>query len=146
MSQTISNRVVGDRASIDENSIQGVGVVEYRLDEGEQPRSRSRRRQLFAPDSFVPTYTGIGLVVIGFALIGLAWGRVAGLTDVARQTPYLISAGFTGLALVMCGLVAVNIAAKRQDAAERARQFAQLSDVLRELRRAIDDDDEDSRP
>jgi hypothetical protein len=98
----------------------------------------SRWSQMLGRESLIPTYVGIALVAVGFVLIVVAWGRVAGLADVAFQVPYIISAGFTGLGLIMTGVVVVNIAAKRRDAAERARQFAQLTEVMRELRSALE--------
>jgi hypothetical protein len=95
------------------------------------------RLSFLEPSSMVPTYVGIVVVAVGFALIAIGWAKVAALTNVALQLPYLVSAGITGLALVMCGLIIVNVAAKRQDAAERARQMQQLTGVLAELKDAL---------
>jgi hypothetical protein len=58
---------------------------------------------------------------------------------VVDQVPPLVAAGFTGMALVLCGVVVVDIAARRQDAAERARQIAELADLLRELQDGLTD-------
>lgn len=99
---------------------------------------RSRMRAFTDPASLLPTYTGVVIVLVGFALIAVAWARVAGLVDVWRQMPYLLSAGLPGLGLVMTGLVVVNISARRQDAAERARQMATLTEALRDLRQSLD--------
>jgi hypothetical protein len=99
---------------------------------------RSRLQRLTDPASLVPTYIGVALAVIGFALIGYAWSKVAGLVDVWRQMPYVLSAGLPGLGLVMTGLVTVNVSARRQDAAQRARQMAVLAEALRDLQRSID--------
>jgi hypothetical protein len=96
---------------------------------------RSVLQSLADPASKLPTYIGVVLVLIGFALIGVAWAKVAPLTDVALQFPYLLSAGLPGLGLVMVGLVVVNVAARRQDAAERARQLATLTEAMRSLQR-----------
>jgi hypothetical protein len=101
-------------------------------------KPRSRWRGLVEPSSYIPTYAGIVLTLAGFGLIALAWARVAGLTDVWKQMPYVVSAGFPGLGLIMTGLLVINIAAKRQDAAERARQLEALTDALRELRQHLD--------
>jgi hypothetical protein len=38
----------------------------------------------------------------------------------------------------MTGLVTVNVSARRQDAAQRARQMAVLAEALRDLQRSID--------
>lgn len=89
------------------------------------------------PASLAPTYVGAVVVAIGFALIGLAWSEIAGLTVVSLQMPYLVSAGFTGLGLVMMGLVVINVAAKRQDGAERARQMRTLTETFQSLRQEI---------
>lgn len=98
---------------------------------------RSRWRSLSDPSSLVPTYVGVVVVVIGFALIGIAWARVAGLVDVWKQMPYLLSAGLPGLGLVMVGLVVINVSARRQDGAERARQMAALTEALQDLQRSM---------
>jgi hypothetical protein len=101
-------------------------------------KPRSRWRAAVEPSSYIPTYVGILLTLAGFGLIALAWARVAALTDVWKQMPYVVSAGFPGLGLIMTGLLVINIAAKRQDAAERARQLETLTDALHELRQHLD--------
>jgi hypothetical protein len=103
-----------------------------------RPRAGRVRLSFFEPASLLPTYLGILVTIAGFALIALAWAKVAALTDVALQLPYLVSAGLTGLALVMVGLIVINIAAKRQDAAERARQLQTLSEALADLARSLE--------
>ncbi len=99
---------------------------------------QSRRASLLRPGSPVPTYIGIGLCVAGFVLLTFTWGRVADEVQVYRQIPYLVSGGFTGLALVLIGVTVVNVAAKRTDAADRERQHDQLTGALRELRVTLD--------
>jgi hypothetical protein len=101
---------------------------------------RSWWRRVVEPSSHVPTYVGVLFVLAGFALIGVGWGEVAGLTDVWRQVPYLVSAGLTGLGLIMTGLIFINVAARRQDGAERARQLGQLTEALQALQRAMDEE------
>lgn len=93
------------------------------------------------PLSPTPTWIGIGVATVGFVLIAIAWGQVAGETNVALQLPYLVSGGLFGLALVMVGLTVVNIAAKRRDAALREQQTQLLADALGELRRALGGDE-----
>lgn len=100
--------------------------------------SRSRLRLLTDPASLVPTYIGVGLALIGFALIGYGWAKVAGLVDVWQQMPYVLSAGLPGLGLVMTGLVTINVSARRQDSAERTRQTAALTEALHDLQRSLD--------
>lgn len=96
---------------------------------------RGRWRALTDPSSYVPTLLGVAITAVGFAMIGIAWAKVAALTQVWQQTPYLVSAGLPGLGLVMTGLVVINVSARRQDAAARARQMAALAEALHELRR-----------
>lgn len=96
---------------------------------------RSRWRAVLHPSSLVPTYAGVIIAMIGFALIAVCWAKVAGLVNVWQQIPYIVSAGLPGLGLVMVGLVLVNVSARRQDGAERARQMAALTEALHELQR-----------
>jgi hypothetical protein len=101
--------------------------------------SRRRRLSWLAPSSYVPTYVGLLVAAIGFGLLVLTWARVAGEDNVAFQMPYIVSGGLTGLGLIMGGLILVNIAAKRQDAAERTRQLDQLREALDDLRITLRD-------
>jgi hypothetical protein len=105
---------------------------------GDTVRRGSRVAALADPASHLPTYAGVLVALLGFALIGVAWAKVAGLVDVWRQMPYLLSAGLPGLGLVMTGLVIVNVSARRQDAAARARQMATLTEALHDLQRSLD--------
>jgi hypothetical protein len=84
-------------------------------------------------------WLGVVVSTIGLVLIAVAWGRTAGLTNVGLQTPYVISAGFTGLGLVVVGLMFVSITTKRADAAERSRQLRELRDVLADLRQQLEE-------
>jgi hypothetical protein len=87
----------------------------------------------------VPTYAGIAITVLGFAVIAYAWGKVAGIADnVALQMPYLVSGGLAGLGLVMVGVTIINVAAKRRDTQLRQQQTELLGDALRELRNALE--------
>jgi hypothetical protein len=97
------------------------------------PLSRFRSS---GPQSPVPTYVGILLVLIGFVLLGVTWGQVAGETNVAAQLPYFASGGFIGIALVMTGLTTVSIAAKRRDTQLRVQHMELLADALDELRQS----------
>jgi len=102
-----------------------------------QTAPRSRLGSLTDPASMVPTYIGVVVAAIGFVLLGVAWAKVAGLVDVWKQMPYLLSAGLPGLGLVMVGLVIINVSARRQDGAARARQMAALAEALRDLQRSL---------
>ena len=88
----------------------------------------------------VATYFGLALTLAGGVLLVVAWGKVAGLTNVGLQMPYLVSAGCTGLALVAVGLTVVNLAAKHEDSVRRRAQVTELHTLLRELREALEED------
>lgn len=103
------------------------------------PRALSDRVPALRPLSPVPTYVGIAVAALGFVLIAVAWGAVAGQTNVALQVPYLVSGGIAGLALVMVGLTVISVAARRRDALLREQQTQLLADALRELGAALDE-------
>ena len=90
------------------------------------------------PSSPALTWIGLGIAALGFVVIAFSWGKVAALLDVSLQLPYVVSGGLTGLALVMVGMTAINVAARRQDAAARAQELESLQSVLRELRETLD--------
>jgi hypothetical protein len=71
-------------------------------------------------------------------MIGLAWGKVAALLIVSLQTPYVVSAGFTGLGLIMLGVLMINVAVKRRDDAEHTLQIERLASTLERLQRDLD--------
>lgn len=86
-----------------------------------------------------PAWTWIGAfaVATGF-LIALAWGRVAGETEVYLQLPYVVSAGFFGLASIMVGLATVSIVSVQRDTIERRREVVgQLIAILAELEETL---------
>jgi hypothetical protein len=91
---------------------------------------------LLDPASTALVYLGVVVAAAGFVLLVVGWSDVAGTVDVGRQMPYLMSTGLPGIALVMVGLVLVNVSIRRQDSAERARQMSALTEALTELRRA----------
>ena len=66
------------------------------------------------------SWIGVVLALAGFVLIAVGWGQVAGETEVYLQLPYLVSAGLTGLGLIMVGVTLINLSAKQRDA-RRAR-------------------------
>lgn len=86
----------------------------------------------------IGTYVGVAIAAVGAILLTIAWGKTAGLAVVSLQIPYLISAGFTGLALVTVGLTVINLSAKHADARARSQQLAELRDLLAELRKTIE--------
>jgi hypothetical protein len=107
--------------------------------EGPSARRRLRVPAWLRGGSPALTFAGVGIAVGGFVLILIAWGQVAGETQVYLQVPYLVSAGLTGLALVMVGLTIVNVAAKQRDALDRDRQMDQLVSIMGELKAALGD-------
>jgi hypothetical protein len=84
------------------------------------------------------TWLGVVLSAVGLVLIAVAWGRTAGLVNVALQVPYVVSAAFTGLGLVVVGIAIVSISSKRADAEERTRQIRELREALADLRETLE--------
>jgi hypothetical protein len=130
MSELLLSEQVSSRRRWRRRSRDGFGVS--------TSRSRSVLRGILDPSSHIPTYLGVVVVAVGFALIGIAWAQVAGLVQVWQQMPYVMSAGLPGLGLVMTGLVLINVSARRQDGAARARQMEMLTEALRDLQRSLD--------
>lgn len=95
------------------------------------PSARKRRvAGWLAPTSPALVYTGIALVVAGFGVLAFTWSKVAGTLLVALQLPYLISGGFTGIGLVVVGVLVIYIGAKRRDAWQRERRLEELTELL----------------
>lgn len=80
------------------------------------------------------TWVGVAVCVIGLVLIAVSWGQVAAETDVGLQMPYVISAGVSGLGLVMIGLGVISLATRRRDAVRRYQQLQQLVATLDAIR------------
>lgn len=99
------------------------------------PASRSGWRALVDPSSPALVYVGVVAVVAGFALLFLAWSEVAAQADVWRQMPFVVSAGFPGLGLIMTGLVLASVGVRRQEGIRRQRQMAALTEALRSAER-----------
>lgn len=100
-----------------------------------------RTRAWLAPQSVAPIYLGITLTIIGFGLLAYTWSRVAGTAIVALQLPYVASGGFGGLGLVVIGILAINLGAKRRDAWQRDRRLEELAAVLEGRAGASGDED-----
>ena len=79
------------------------------------------------------TYVGLGLVGLGFLIIGIAWDGAASLDYVQGQFPYLISGGMTGLGLILLGVVLLVIQTMRRDGEKRTRQVQELATAVMEL-------------
>lgn len=105
----------------------------------DRARPLGRRERLLAPDSTFPTWAGLVVAALGFVLLAVGWGKVAGLTNVALQVPYLVSAGFSGLGLIAVGCTLISVQARRQDAAARDARLSELHEVLEVLERLAGD-------
>jgi hypothetical protein len=88
---------------------------------------------MMGPTSRWVTYAGIATAASGFGLIAYTWSRVAPLELVALQLPWIVSAGFTGLGLIMVGATIVNVQAKRYEGAQRERQLRRLEHVMDQI-------------
>lgn len=126
----------------------GLGPAELAVDGASLPPSTERGRlgralpaqlQVGAPAWI---WLGIAIAIVGFALILVAWGQVAGESQVYLQLPYVVSAGLVGLGLVMVGLMVLNISSRHRDAIERDRQITQLVAVMEELQHTLADHEE----
>lgn len=73
---------------------------------------------------------GLGFVVAGVALAVLAWAGVAGTLFVPLQTPYVVSGGLGGAALIVVGVLVASIQVDRRDSVEAADE---IGHVTREL-------------
>src|SRR5687768_12823458 len=87
-------------------------------------RSRLAALTGWTRGSAIP-FVWIGVVVAagGFVLIAVAWGQIAATLNVGLQMPWLVSAGFTGLGVILVGLTIVIAAVHHQVAIERHRQL-----------------------
>jgi hypothetical protein len=91
-----------------------------------------------------PTWTwlGVGAVALGFVLIALAWGDVAHESQIYKQLPYIVSAGFSGLGLIIAGVTIVNVATRQRDTLQRNRQMERLITIMAELKSLTGADNE----
>lgn len=83
-------------------------------------------------------WLGIVFVAAGFAVVGLGWNGMARVTCVDCQLPYLLSAGATGVGLVVVGVGLLVIAQMR---VERIRLSDQLEQLRTPTRQAVEPDD-----
>lgn len=102
------------------------------------------RRGLLIPANGV--WGGLTLAAAGFAAIFYTWGKVAGLVNVAQQMPYLISGGLAGLALIIVGVVVVDVSVRREDSHERRLQFAQVIQTLGYVGALLESEKDAQRP
>ncbi|HJP65383.1 MAG TPA: hypothetical protein VKA30_03665 [Actinomycetota bacterium] len=100
-----------------------------------RPRRRARSR---LAGSGVGVWLGLLVTAAGFGLLAITWGKTASLVDVAAQVPYMVSGAFTGLGLILVGVLLVNLAVKRRDARDRDRQQEELREAIERLRAAVE--------
>ena len=103
-------------------------------------RTALSRFPALRPLSPTPIVLGVVLVAIGFGIVAVAWGKVAGESAVALQLPYILSGGVFGLATVMVGCTVVSVASRRRDAALREQQTHLFVDAVHELSVALGPD------
>jgi hypothetical protein len=87
---------------------------------------RHRDRGLRSRDPWV--IAAVVFLFAGAILLVIAWYDISGTANVYEQLPYLVSAGFSGMALIIVG--SGLLAAGRADRIER--RLAQLVDALTE--------------
>ena len=102
--------------------------------------SRVRRfgAWLAAPDSRAIVYLGLGIVVLGFAVIAFTWSKVAATLSVALQLPYIASGGLIGLGLVVLGVGVLSIGVKRRENFGRVRQIEKLASTMESIQHIVD--------
>lgn len=83
-------------------------------------------------------WVGVAISVVGLTVIAVGWGRVAALTNVGAQTPYVLSAGMIGLVLVVAGVFVASMSARRQEVARRSEQLRQLAATLEAIRSEVE--------
>ena len=83
---------------------------------------------------------GIGLALVGLLVIGLGWNAAAEKITTVQQMPYLLSAGFFGLGLVVLGAGMLVADSHRRDRVEIASRLEALIE-LQGLPRAAGGDD-----
>lgn len=98
----------------------------------------SGRAKALAATPGLATWIGLALATVGAILIALAWVQTADQLEVGRQVPYLLSAGFTGMGLIVVGITVVNVAAKTQESTRRREQADELTAVLAGIRNGLE--------
>ncbi len=75
---------------------------------------------------------GVVLVAIGLVVIGLGWNFAAGQVngDLRLQFPYLLSAGLTGISIVIVGAAMLVVQGAREDRALLEAKLDQLTEAL----------------
>lgn len=91
-------------------------------------------------------YLGVLVLAAGSVLLAVAWGLAAGQTEVALQIPYVLSAGFPGIGLVVVGVGLVVVGVRETDARTRRSQQQELATVLTAIRDGLATKEESAPP
>jgi|SRR5687767_12530668 len=94
--------------------------------------AESRRRLPVVGDRTL-VFGSLGVVGLGFAVLAFTWGQVAGEAIVARQLPYVVSGGLTGLALVVVGTALCVVVAWRSERRADQWELERICALVREL-------------
>lgn len=82
-------------------------------------------------------YFGVALATLGFALIAVTWGQVAGEGEVWKQLPYIVSGGLTSIGLIIVGVALISMAMRYQRDRKRETQIERLVDAVERLETAL---------
>ena len=97
----------------------------------------SGRLQAMAGTPVILVWVGLTFVAAGFGLLAFAWAKVAWTIDPGRQTPYILSGGFTAIGLILVGLTIAHTGMVRQSAVEQMNQVDRLRATFDELRSLV---------
>ncbi|MDP9101912.1 MAG: hypothetical protein M3N21_07185 [Actinomycetota bacterium] len=104
---------------------------------GDNVNETEPRRQLPAASGLAVV---VALAVVGFVLIGVTWAQVSELTNTAKQLPYLVSGGLTGLGMVVLAGAGLVVVTRAPDERQRTEQTAALVAALERIEAALDAD------
>jgi hypothetical protein len=82
---------------------------------------------------YVGVYAGLGLVALGFAVLAYTWGQVAAEVLVAKQLPYVVSGGLSGLGLVVVGTAVLTAQVWYTDNQRQRRELERIDAMVRSL-------------
>lgn len=77
------------------------------------------------------------LALAGLIALGLTWAAVAARVEISEQVPYVISGGFTGVALIGFGCGVLVIQRRRWVTAHRRAEVGQAIVAATELLAAV---------
>lgn len=109
-------------------SASGDETVEIAAAEPAKERARGEGRR--ADRDRLASQVAIGVIALGFLLMGFGWFGASGKNQIQQQFPYLLSGGLTGLALVFLGggILVVRDVRRERDALEN--QVSRLAEIV----------------